>query len=169
MKAPYKVEPLSKKHDRNSFNCGEESLDQFLKRFARQNSEKGLSRTFVAVKGDDPRIYGYYSLSSGSVGFETVPDNLPRYPVPVVHLGRLAVDISAQGERLGHALLFHAFERSAEIAERMGVYAIEVYALNENARSYYRRFDLTELNDDPLHLYITVKQIQKLISSGWPL
>ncbi|HLA95749.1 MAG TPA: GNAT family N-acetyltransferase [Pyrinomonadaceae bacterium] len=164
MKPPFKVEPLSKNHDRQSFDCGEESLDLFLKRFARQNAEKGLGRTFVAVKGDDPKIYGYYTLSSNSFGFEIVPDNLPRYPVPVVHLGRLAVDRSAQGERLGQALLFHAFERSAEIAEQLGIYAVEVYALNENARRFYLSFGLTELKDDKLHLYITIKDIKKVLA-----
>lgn len=165
MKAPYRVEPLSKKHDRDSFDCGEESLNLFLKRFARQNAEKGLGRTFVAVKGDNPKICGYYTLSSNSFGYEIVPDNLPRYPVPVVHLGRLAVDKSAQGERLGQALLFHAFERSVSVAEQLGIYAVEVYALNEDARQFYLRFGLTELKDDRLHLYISIRQIKKILAA----
>jgi GNAT superfamily N-acetyltransferase len=165
MNAPYRVEPLSKIHDRDSFDCGEESLNVFLKRFARQNAEKGLGRTFVAVKGDDPKIYGYYTLSSNSFGFEIVPDNLPRYPVPVVHLGRLAVDRLARGERLGQALLFHAFERAVSIAEHLGIYAVEVYALNEKARQFYLKFGLTELLDDRSHLYIPIRQIKKVLAS----
>lgn len=164
MKAPFKVEPLSKTHDRKGFDCGDESLNLFLQRFARQNAEKGLGRTFVAVKDNDPKIYGYYTLSSSAFGFEIVPENLPRYPVPVVHLGRLAVDHAAQGERLGQALLFHAFERSVKIAEQLGIYAVEVYALNEKARKFYLRFGLTELKDDKLHLYITIKEIQKILA-----
>ncbi len=164
MKAPFRVEPLSKRHDRQSFDCGEESLNVFLQRFARQNAEKGMGRTFVAVKDNDPKIYGYYTLSSNSFGFEIVPDNLPRYPVPVVHLGRLAVDKSAQGERLGQALLFHAFERSVAIAEQLGIYAVEVYALNEKARKFYLSFGLTELKDDKLHLYITIKNLKKILA-----
>lgn len=166
MKAPFKVEPLSKRHDRRSFDCGDESMNLFLQRFARQNAEKGLGRTFVAVKDNDPKIYGYYTLSSNSFGFEIVPEKLPRYPVPVVQLGRLAVDESAQGEHLGQALLFHAFERSVDIAERLGIYAVEVYALNEKARLFYLGFGLTELKDDRLHLYITIKEIKKILAEG---
>ena len=164
MKAPFKVEPLSKKHDRQSFDCGEESLNLFLQHFARQNAEKGFGRTFVAVKGSDPKIYGYYTLSSNSFGFELVPENLPRYPVPVVHLGTLAVDKSAQGQRLGQALLFHAFERSVGIAEQLGIYAVEVYALNEQAREFYLSFGLTELKNDRRHLYVTIKDIKKILA-----
>lgn len=164
MKAPFRVEPLSRMHDRENFDCGEESLDLFLHKFARQNDEKGLSRTYVAVKENDSRIYGYYSLSSSSVGCELVPENLPRYPIPVVHLGRLAVDRSAQGERLGQALLFIAFKQSVSLAEQLGVYAVEVYALNEKAKQFYLSFGLTELEDDELHLYITIKKIKKLLA-----
>ena len=94
----FRIEALSKYHDRKGFDCGEESLNTFLRQFARQNDEKGLGRTYVAVKEGDPKIYGYYTLSSNSIGFETVPDKLPRYPVPVIHLGRLAVVPGQQRE-----------------------------------------------------------------------
>ncbi len=163
MNIPYKVEPLTTQHDRQNFDCGEESLNLFLKRYARQNSKKGLGRTFVAVKENEPKIYGYYTLSSNSFGYEIVPENLPRYPIPVVHLGRLAIDKSAQGQRLGKGLLFHALERSVEIAEQLGVYAVEVYALNEQARKFYLNFGLTELKDDKFHLYIKVSEIKKIL------
>lgn len=166
MKAPFRVEPLSKKHDRQGFDCGDESLNLFLKRFARQNAEKGLGRTFVAVRNNDPKIYGYYTLSSNSFGFEIVPEKLPRYPVPVVHLGRLAVDRSAQGERLGKALLFHALERSVGIAEQLGIYAVEVYAINDRARTFYLNFGLTELKDDSHHLYITIKDVRNILTGS---
>ncbi len=165
MNETFKVEPISRRHDRDSFDCGEESLNNFLKRYARQNEEKGLSRTFVAVKGSDPKIYGYYALSGGSIEFEVVKDNLPRYPVPVIHLGRLAIDKTAQGRHLGQALLFDALNRSVIITEQIGIYAVEVYALNEQARQFYLRFGLTELKDDKLHLYITIKDIRKLIQA----
>ncbi len=161
---PFIIEPLAARHDRKSFDCGEESLNSFLKQYAKQNAEKGLGRTFVAVKENEPKIYGYYTISSNSFGYEIVPENLPRYPVPVVHLGRLAVDLSAQGQRLGRSLLAHALERSATLAEQLGVYAVEVYALNEQARKFYLDFGLTELKDDTLHLYITIKKIKKLLS-----
>ena len=160
---PYLIEPLNKTHDRHSFDCGEESLNVFLKRYARQNEEKGLSRTYVAVKKDKPKICGYYTISSGSVSFENVPDNLPQYPIPVVHLGRLAVDQSAKGHGLGKALLANALKRTAKISGELGIFAVEVYALNEQARKFYLKFGLTELKDDKLHLYITLKKIKKLV------
>jgi len=163
MITPYIIEPLATSHDRESFDCGEESLNIFLKRYARQNAEKGLGRTFVAVKKGEPKIYGYYTIVSSSFGYEIAPENLPRYPVPVVHLGRLAVDKSAQGQRLGRGLLAHALERSVTIAEQLGIYAVEVYALNEQARKFYLDFGLTELKDDKFHLYIPIKKIKKLL------
>ncbi len=79
---PFIIETLAARHDRKSFDCGEESLNIFLKQYAKQNAEKGLGRTFVAVKENEPKIYGYYTISSSSFGFEIVPENLPRYPVP---------------------------------------------------------------------------------------
>lgn len=73
MTPPFIIEPLTASHNREAFDCGEESLNDFLKRFARQNNEKGLGRTFVAVKSDEPRIYGYYTISSGALSFDTIP------------------------------------------------------------------------------------------------
>ncbi len=119
----------------------------------------------MAVKEDSPKIYGYYTLSSNSFGYEIVPENLPRYPVPVVHLGRLAVDKSAKRQGLGTALLANAFRRSVGIAEQLGIYAVEVYALNEQARKFYLDFGLTELKDDRFHLYIKIDKIKKILES----
>ncbi len=157
------VEPLTKKHIREKFDCGEESLNVFLKRFARQNNDKGLSRTYVLVKADAPDIYGYYTIASGALSFEDVPENLPRYPIPVVHLGRLAIDRSVQGRNLGKALLAHALERSAGISEELGIYAVEVYALNQSARRFYLRFGFSELLDDKMHPYLSVKKIRSIL------
>lgn len=165
MTEKYAIEPLTASHDRESFDCGETSLNEFLKRFARQNNEKGLSRTYVAVRSGEPRIYGYYTISSGSVGFEAVPQNLPRYPVPVVHLGRLAVDNSHKGLRLGHALLADALLKVMSISEQIGISAIEVYALNEAARDFYLKFGFTELLDDRRHLYLSIGKVRKIIGS----
>ena len=157
------IEPLTASHNREAFDCGEESLNDFLKRFARQNNEKGLGRTFVAVKGNEPQIYGYYTIASGALSFEIISEKLPRYPIPVVHLGRLAVDEAAKGQRLGKALLADALTRAVTIADQLGIYAVEVYALTESAREFYLKFGFTELLDDRLHLYLTIKHIRKLM------
>ncbi len=163
MKTPFTIEPLTSRHEREAFDCGEETLNDFLKRFARQNNEKGLGRTFVAVRSDDSRIYGYYTISSGAVSFDTIPEKLPRYPIPVVHLGRLAVDRTAKGQKLGKALLADALIRAAGIADQLGIYAVEVYALSESVREFYLKFGFAELLDERQHLYLTIKKIRKLL------
>lgn len=162
MNGLFSIEPLSARHNRAAFDWLKKSLNDLLKRFARQNNEKGLGRTFVAVQGDDPRVCGYYTISSGSLSFETLPEKLPRYPVPVVHLGRLAVDETAKGQRLGSALLADALIRTLTVADQLGIYAVEVNALTESARNFYLKFGFSELLDDRRHLYLTVKVIRKL-------
>ena len=161
MSVRYVIEPLAPTHERAAFDCSEPSLNDFLKRFARQNDEKGLSRSYVAVLPGEPKIYGYYSISSGAVRFETMPEKLPRYPVPVIHLGRLAVDVSVKGQGLGKILLLDALKRAASVSKQLGFYAVEVYALNDAAQSFYLKYGFTSLLDDERHLYLTMKVIRK--------
>jgi GNAT superfamily N-acetyltransferase len=156
------IEPLSSKHDRSSFDCGEPSLNTYLRQYARQNDEKGLGRTYVAVEPGQTRVEGYYTISTGAVTFEQVPEKLPRYPIPVVHLGRLAVDLSAQGKGLGELLLIDALKRATLAAEQLGIYAVEVRALNDSAQRFYLKYGFTPLLDDELHLYLSMKTIRKL-------
>lgn len=164
MTKPFIIEPLTANHRRDGFDCGIDSLKDFLKRFARQNNEKGLGRTYVAVRQGDLQICGYYMIASGSISFNSIPENLPRYPVPVVHLGRLAVDKAFQGQRLGKVLLADALMRAVKIADQLGIYAVELYALTDFAREFYQKFGFTVLLDDSLHLYISIKKIRKLMS-----
>jgi GNAT superfamily N-acetyltransferase len=159
----YLIEPLTAQHDRAAFDCGEPSLNVFLQRFARQNDEKGLGRTYVAVLPGEPRVYGYYTISSGAIQFDTLPEKMPRYPIPVVHLGRLGVDLITKGQGLGKALLSDALQRSAAIAAQLGIYAVEVYALNEAARAFYLKFGFQPLLDDALHLYLPLKTLRKVL------
>ncbi|HXH69136.1 MAG TPA: GNAT family N-acetyltransferase [Pyrinomonadaceae bacterium] len=158
----YTIELLQKHHNRASFDCGAESLNAFIKQFARQNSEKGLGRTFVAVLPGDSRVYGYYTIASGAVRFDTLPKKLPPYPIPVVLLGRLAVDNAAKGQKLGEGLLLDALKRGVRIADQLGIYAVEVYALSESARVFYQKYGFIELSDDRLHLHLPIKTIKDL-------
>lgn len=157
-----RIESLAKHHVRDAFDCGEDSLNDFLRRFARQNDERGLGRSFVAVTPDDVRICGYYTLASGAVTFDTMPEKLPRYPVPVAHLGRLAVDRTAQGRGLGAFLLVDALKRVLKTADQIGLYAVEVYALNAQAKAFYLKYGFQPLLDDPFHLYLSIKTLRKL-------
>lgn len=156
------IEPLGTQHQREEFDCEEPSLNDFLKLYARQNDSKGLGKTFVAVLPEKSRVLGYYTISSGSLAFDNLPEKLPRYPIPVVHLGRLAVDKTAKGQKLGAFLLLDAFRRSLKVADELGIFAVEVRALSEQARIFYLKFGFEELNDDRFHLYLTIKKIRKL-------
>lgn len=158
------VELLTEKHDRASFDCGEPSLNEYLQRFARQNAELFLGRTYILVVPGQPRIEGYYTISSGSMARTALPEKrLPRYPVPVVLVGRLAVDQTAQGQGFGELLLLDALKRSAQLAQHLGIYAVVVDALNESACHFYRKYGFVETMDDPMRLYLPIKRVLQTV------
>jgi GNAT superfamily N-acetyltransferase len=156
------IEPLSQAHDRSRFDCGEPSLNYYLQRLAGQHDRKGLGRTYVAVEPGKAAVKGYYTIASGSVSFEVVPENLPRHPVPIVLLGRLAVDLGARGLGLGTTLLLHALKKTVEVSGQLGIHAVAVDALDERARAFYLKYGFSQLLDDRLHLYLPMRVIRKL-------
>ena len=162
----YRIEKIAKRHDRKDFDCGEESLNEYLRFHARQNTSKGISVTYVAVREGEQRVFAYYSISSGQVAREVLPlseqRRLPGYPIPVIKIGRLASDLSVRGEGLGRTMLVDALRRSLLISENLGVYAVEVDALNERARSFYLRYGFESLQDDQLHLLMSIKTVRRL-------
>ena len=157
------IEALRREHERGKFSCGVASLDEYLKRYARQNDEKGLSRAFVLVGQNETRIRGYYTLSASSVRFENLPERaLPNYPIPTALIGRLAVDREFQGQKLGALLLLDALRRVVTLSDNLGLFAVEVVALDETARSFYLKWGFVSMSDDQLHLYLTLRQIRQL-------
>jgi GNAT superfamily N-acetyltransferase len=161
MKLDFAIQLLDKRHKRDNFDCGEESLNQFLKKYARQNQEKGFGRTFVAVLPDKAEVLGYYTLSAGSISFEIMPEKVPRYPIPTAHLGRLATDLQMRGQGLGELLLIDALERTCLVAEKVGIYAIELFALTESAKNFYLKYGFIQLIDDDKHLYLPIETLKK--------
>lgn len=164
-----RIEPLAASHDRKGFGCGEESLDTFLHRFARQNRERGIGVTYVLVDDEAPTsILGYYTLSSSTITRADVPPHfpesakLPRYPVPSALIGRLAVASGAQGRGLGLLMMADALARVARIADEMGIHAVEVVALHHRARAFYERLGFVALQDDPLHLFLPLSVARSL-------
>ena len=157
---------LRKKHNRIPFDCGVDPLNIFLKTLATQHQAKKFSQTTVATFVGENVVRGYYAISSGNVDLSILPEKerkgLPRHPVPVVHLGRLAVCKSVQKQGLGEHLLMHAFERVLRISLEMGIYAIEVVAIDENAVKFYSRYGFIGLEDDKKHLYLPMKVIESL-------
>lgn len=158
-------ERLGSHHGREAFACGEEALDRYLHQQARQDADRNLGVTYVAAEQPgDAAIHGYYTLTMSCVQPETVPEKRvpPKRAVPVVLLGRFAVDQGSQGRGLGEILLMDALRRSCELSEKIGSFAVVVDALYENARGFYLRYGFRELSDSPLHLYLTVKDIKKM-------
>jgi GNAT superfamily N-acetyltransferase len=165
--AKWVIVPLSARHDRDFFDCGVPELNEFLKRYALQNQEKNISRTFVALRPlQAGRIDGYFTLSCGSVeAAKLAPEDkkrLPRYPLPVVHLGRLAVDRQAQGKGLGETLLMRALQQAAQAAPSIGIHSVEVCAFNEDAKRFYKKYGFKEFQDEPLHLYLPLAVVAGL-------
>jgi GNAT superfamily N-acetyltransferase len=161
----WQIALLERSHRRKDFDCGEPSLSDFLRRFARQNDAKGISRTYVLLEEGSPIIVGYYTLCSGCISFATLPDEhsqVPRYPVPTAHIARLAVDRARQGQGLGAMLLADALKRIRQISSQIGIYAVTVHALHEKAKAFYEAFGFIALKDDALHLFLPLATIRNL-------
>jgi ribosomal protein S18 acetylase RimI-like enzyme len=163
----WQIERIRKDHERASFDCGVEELNVFLRKYARQSEEFGLARTFVATTHGTPKVFGYYTVRNGEVEVQNLrPEEtkrFPRYPVPVVHLARLAVDRTTQGQRLGERLLLNALERALMVSRSVAAYAVEVVAINDAAKRFYLKHGFQELLDDRLHLYLSTKTVAKLL------
>jgi len=125
----------------------------------------GVTHIVVPSAGD-PRILGYYTLVTRTIDCEIIPDNkkLPRGPIGVVLLGRLAVDKGAQGQGLGKRMLLRAIRQTEQAAREIGIYALVLDALDEEARAWYLRlnFGFETLLDDPNHLFLPVRTIRQL-------
>jgi GNAT superfamily N-acetyltransferase len=164
----WREEAIAKRHDRKNFDCGSTELNEYLRRYARQNHESGGAKTFVAVPPTDPdRILGYYSISPGAIEFAKVPSSLTRrlgqYEVPVFRLGRLAVSLSIQGSGLGSALLLAAGVRALSVAAKVGGGALAIDAKDERAAAWYERFGAMRLVDDQTKLILPLKTLAEAL------
>ena len=154
----WSVDALSSRHDREGFACGEASLDEYIARYVTQDIKRSLTRAFVLTREGEAAVLGYYTLSATHVQRERFPTKqarkLPRYPVPAVLLGRLAVTRALQGKGLGEFLLIDALKRVAFAAETIGVHAVLVEALNERAAGFYRAYGFIPLAHTPLMFFL---------------
>ena len=159
LSAPEKLRP---DHDLSEFECGEPSLDHWLRQRALQNEESGASRTYVVCAGQ--QVVGYYALAVGAVAHAEAPGRVRRNmpdPVPVMIIGRLAVHRDFQGRRIGPALLRDAVLRTLQAADIAGVRAILVHAISEQARRFYEDCGFITSPMDPMTLMITVAEAAK--------
>jgi GNAT superfamily N-acetyltransferase len=163
-------EPISKKHDRGAFDCGESALNEFLQRHARKNHDLGGAKTFLAISdADNNTILGFYSLSPASVEYARTPEivrrGLARYDLPVFRLARLAVDRKVQGQGLGGQLLLTAGRRCLLAAAEVGGVALLIDAKNEKVAGWYAGYGAVPLADAPLSLLLPLATIQTVLKS----
>ncbi len=158
-------EPLADVHELDDFFSGVLSLDDWLKRRARANQVSGASRTFVVAQGR--KVVGYYALASGAIA---VADTVGRFrrnmpdPIPVVVLGRLAVDQSQQGRGLGRALFRDCALRVAHAADTIGIRGIVVHAISEQAKAFYLALGFDPSPADPMTLMVTLSDVRHLLA-----
>ncbi len=162
--AEWQIERLDAIHERGEFCCGKAPLDDFMHSLVNQYEKRKLGRTFVAVVVGEKTVRGCYTLAASSITFASVPARisrkLPKHPVPVVLLGRLAVDRTHQGKGLGEELLMDALHRSLTLSENLGIFAVEVLALDHDARDFYLKYGFVSLLDSELHLFLPLKTIE---------
>ncbi|SEF13257.1 Acetyltransferase (GNAT) domain-containing protein [Burkholderia sp. WP9] len=154
-------EPLNAQHNLEAFASGVDSLDQWLRRRALKNQSGGASRTFVACDGQ--RVLAYYALASGAVAVDAAPGRFRRNmpdPIPVVVLGRLAVDRSQQGRGIGRALIRDAGQRVLQAADTIGIRGLIVHALSTDAQTFYERIGFEPSPIDPMMLMVTLTDLQ---------
>ena len=148
----------------SGFRCGDESLDEWLRRHALINQSSGSARTFVSCL--DRRVVGYYALASGAVAkagaSARVAKAMPE-PIPVLLLARLAVDQTVQGQGLGWRLLRDAILRTLQVADHVGVRALLAHALDQTAADFYARYDFQPSPTDPLHMMLLLKDARALL------
>jgi len=159
---------LKDSHILDNFDCGNYSLNTWLKRYAMQNQRANSARTFVVCNGD--KVVGFYSLAVGSIEHELASKRtkkgLARYAIPVMILARLAVDLRYQGKKIGCGLLKDAVLRTLQASEHAGIRAIFVHAKDEKARDFYEYFGFEPSPIDPLKLMLLVKDARKSIDSS---
>ena len=153
-------------HDRSQFDCGIPVLNEWLTTKVSQFEKKDLARTYVLVESGEVIVKGYYALSNHTVIYDALPEDqakgLPRIDVPVVLIGRLAVDLSTQGQGMGEFLLVDSLRRAEYLAKKIGIRAVEVDAINATARKFYEKYGFISLKDDPQHLFLPMQVIRKL-------
>lgn len=155
----YRIRPFDKTVDAASFVCGQPALDEYIRRYASQDIRRNVARVFVAAPEHDSRqLAGFFTLSAGSVSCSDLPASLakrlPRYPVPVALIGRLAVATECQGKGLGSILLADACRKIAHASSALAVVGIVVDAKDAAAASFYRHFGFLDLPGQPDRLLL---------------
>ncbi len=155
----YQVQQLNAAVDVTNFDCGSPPLDEYIRRYASQDVRRNIARVFVATPEDSiQRLAGFFTLSAGSVSCADLPASiarkLPRYPIPVALIGRLAVDAKFQGKGFGSILLADACQKVAQASTVLAVAGIIVAAKDETAAAFYQHFGFKPLPGQPERLIL---------------
>jgi GNAT superfamily N-acetyltransferase len=157
--------PITSVHELADFDSGELSLDEWLKKRALKNHATGASRCFVLCAGAS--VIGYYSLSAGAIRHEAAPKAMRRNmpdPLPVILLGRLAVDRRYHNQGLGQSLLRDAMLRAVNVAGDAGVFAILVHTISDQARRFYLSRGFIESPLQPMTLLMTLETVRSILA-----
>jgi GNAT superfamily N-acetyltransferase len=159
------IEKLRRDHPVEGFDCGRDELNRYLVRYAWQNQQANASQTYVGVV--DGAVAGFYTLAVGQVMREEAPERLTkglaRHPIPIMLLARLAVDRRWHGQGVGKALLKDAMHRTLQAADIAGIRALAVHAKDEEARRFYQHFDFVPSPVDPMHLFVLLKDVRRIV------
>jgi GNAT superfamily N-acetyltransferase len=156
--------PIEKKYKKDFFDCGYPVLNEYLKKYARQNHQKGIAKTFVALQEPDGiKVDGYYTLSASIIEYEFLPEfykkKLPAYPIPATLIGKLAVDNSVKGKGLGGELLADALYRIVRTSQEIGIFAVRVDAIDLQAKEFYLKHEFIPFQDSQLSLFLPLETI----------
>jgi GNAT superfamily N-acetyltransferase len=164
-------------HERKSFDCGKDELNNFLQTRAAKHMEAGVSRTFLlpskdSLPGGKSPICAFYTITAATIERSTLPrllaKKLPHYPVPVLLIGQLAVHTSCAGLGLGKITLIAALKRLAQINEHMPAYAVIVDCLDEEAEGFYLKYGFVELcrNAGRARMYLPMRTVLELFQDN---
>lgn len=159
-------QPLTASHRREAFDCGKPVLTDWLLRHAQQAQGSGSARTFVCC--DEGRVVGYYSLTVGQIDTldapERVRQGMGKYPIPLIILARLAVDLEYQRRGLGYSLLQDAIHRALAVAEHAGIRAMLTHPLDADARAFYQRFGFIPVPENDRQLLLLLKDAKRIVA-----
>jgi GNAT superfamily N-acetyltransferase len=157
-----RIEKLDRAHVVDRFTCGQPELDRFLVRHALSAQQSNSSQTYVALAAQE--VIGFYTIVAGEVHHANAPERvvkgMPRHPIPLLVLARLAVHASAQGRGIGAGLLLDALGRTLQVADVVGIRALAVHAKDDQAAAFYRHFGFAPSPTDPRHLFMIIKDIR---------
>jgi GNAT superfamily N-acetyltransferase len=161
------IQLLGAQHSRDGFDCGEVALNDFLLRQAGQQQRRGFGKTYVALAVDGKTVTGFITVSAGQIATASLSSRLklPRYPAPILRIGRLAVDVRHQGKGIGQDLLAFALRLAVEFSQRVGMYAVVVDAKHDKAKAFYLKLGFIVCVDNSLCLYLPIATLEQSIGS----